>query len=97
MAIEQKIPTPEEIKSTPQSFTEQEINQLKDLRNKLNQITIQFGQISVSKVKLEENEERLKKELSDLEKQEINVAKSLSNKYGKGSINLETGTFTPIG
>ena len=62
MAIEQKIPTPEEIKSTPQSFTEQEINQLKDLRNKLNQITIQFGQISVSKVKLEENEERLKKE-----------------------------------
>ena len=95
MAINQKIPSPEEIKTSPQSFTEQELNQLKELRDNLQKITIQFGQLTVSKIKLEENEVKLKDQLVNLEKQEINLAKSLSNKYGKGSINLETGTFTP--
>jgi len=33
----------------------------------------------------------------DLENQEANIASQLTEKYGKGSINLETGTFTPIG
>ena len=96
MAIQpRKIPTPTEIKNTPQSFSEQELNQLKELRDNLQKITIQFGQLTVSKIKLKENEIKLKDQLSNLEKQEINLAKSLSNKYGKGSINLETGTFTP--
>tara|TARA_R110002020_G_scaffold6422_4_gene27348 strand:- start:51 stop:344 length:294 start_codon:yes stop_codon:yes gene_type:complete len=95
MAIQQKIPTPQEVKSSPTSFTEQELKQLKDLRTKLNQITIKFGQVKVSQIKLKENEESLKKQLDILEKQELDIAKNLSNKYGKGSINIETGTFTP--
>ena len=77
-------------------LTKDEINQLKELRSKMNQITIQFGQLSINKIKLEESQDKLKNELASLEQQEINLAKSLSNKYGKGTINLETGTFTPI-
>ncbi len=98
MAIQQKqnIPTPETIKSSPHTFDEKELNQLKELRSKMNQITIQFGQLSINKIKLEESQDKLKNELASLEQQEINLAKSLSNKYGKGTINLETGTFTPI-
>ena len=72
-----------------------ELNQLKDLRTKLNQVTVKFGQVKISQIKLKETEESLKKQLADLEKQEVDIAKSLSNKYGKGSINIETGTFTP--
>ena len=37
----------------------------------------------------------LKKQLVDLEKKETSMAKTLSTKYGEGSIDLETGTFTP--
>ena len=37
----------------------------------------------------------LKKQIIDLEKKEISIAKKLSNKYGKGSIDTETGTFIP--
>ena len=37
-----------------------------------------------------------KEVLAELEKQEVNLAKTLSDKYGKGSIDLESGTFTPI-
>ena len=96
MAIQQKVPPPQEVKQAPQAFTEQELNQLKDLRSKLNKITAQFGQLAVSKIKIKETEDSLKTQLSALEKQEIDLAKILSNKYGKGTINIETGNFTPV-
>ena len=47
-------------------------------------------------VKLEDTEKGLKLRLSSLEKEESDLAKKLSNKYGKGSIDLNSGTFTPI-
>tara|TARA_B110000211_G_scaffold231086_1_gene291944 strand:+ start:179 stop:472 length:294 start_codon:yes stop_codon:yes gene_type:complete len=95
MAIQEKIPTPQEVKSAPVRFSKDELSQLTKLRTETDQITFQFGQIQISKIKLEENETLLKKQLADLEKREITLAKSLSDKYGKGSINLDTGTFTP--
>ena len=49
------------------------------------------------KKRLEEQEKNLRNQMIDLENQEANIASQLTEKYGKGSINLETGTFTPIG
>ena len=96
MAIQKrKIPTPTEIKNTPQSFSEQELNQLKELRTKINHLVGQFEQLYINKTKLEEQEKSLKKQLFDLENQETNIGKELSKKYGDGSIDLETGTFIP--
>jgi len=96
MAIQnKKIPTPSEIQSSPQEFTQTELNQLKDLRLKINEITINFGQLSINQIKLEEAKTKLIKQLSSLENEETTIAKILSDKYGKGSINLDSGTFTP--
>ena len=55
-----------------------------------------MGSLYVNKIKLEENEVMLKNQLKDLEKKEADLALKLSKKYGKGSIDIETGTFTPI-
>ena len=96
MAIKQKIPSPQEIKNTPQSFTKQELNELKNLRDRIDEISFQFGQLSIQKIKLEEQEDNLKNKLKNLEKEETIIAKKLTSKYGKGSIDLKTGTFTPI-
>ena len=66
MAIQsRKIPSPSDIKSTPQSFTSEELNQIKELRNQLNQLTYKFGQYSLSKIKLEETGNKLKEEYAD--------------------------------
>ena len=92
---ERNIPSPSEIKSMPQSFSSEEINQLKDLRNKINQLALQFGELYIQKVKFEETETQLKTQLSSLEEEEAKLAKSLSEKYGDGSIDLESGTFIP--
>ena len=54
-----------------------------------------MGQLYVNKIKLEEVELKLKKELKSLEEKETNIAKKLSDKYGNGSIDLNSGTFTP--
>ena len=91
----QPIPSPTEIKQSTQSFSEEELNDLKELRIKINNLTLQFGQVSISMLKLSKSKKELESKLLDLEKEESNIAKKLSNKYGDGSIDLGSGTFTP--
>ena len=96
MAIQDKrIPKPSDIKTSPTSFSKEELIEIKDLRLSLDTITFQLGRIVVEKIKLEDTEIQLKKQLKDLEIKEISIAKKLSSKYGKGSIDIETGTFIP--
>jgi hypothetical protein len=96
MAIQdKKIPKPSDIKKSPSSFSEQELKEIKSLRLSLDTVTFQLGRISVEKIKLEESKNNLKNQLKDLEKKEVSIAKKLTSKYGKGSIDIETGTFIP--
>ena len=96
MAIKQKIPSPQEIKTTPQSFSQEELNKIKELRDEINTLSFQFGQLTIQKIRLEEQENSLKEQLNQAEKKEVSLAKNLTSKYGKGSIDLETGTFAPL-
>jgi len=96
MAIGNRIPPPKDIKTSPTSFSPEELNELKKLRTDLSTMTAQFGQLTINKIKLEEEEELLKKELSSILKEEANIAKTFTNKYGKGSLDIETREFTPI-
>ena len=95
MTTEQKIPSPSDLKKGPVQFTNEEITKLRNLQAKFSNATVQFGQLKLSQIKLEESEKVLKEALINLEKEEITLAKGLSDKYGKGSLDIETGTFTP--
>ena len=95
MAIKNKIPTPSEIKSSPISFTQEELNEIRELRAELSTITFKLGQLHINEIKLKNTQKEVNNELSDLEVKESSLAKKLSNKYGKGTIDIETGTFTP--
>ena len=90
MAIkERKIPSPSDIKSSPQKFAKQELDQLISLRDDINQITFKFGQIHLNKINLEKDEIKLKEQLISLEEKEKTLAETLSKKYGDGSIDLD--------
>ena len=91
----EKIPSPEEIKNEPQKFTQEEIDSLKGFQTRLDNIITQFGRINLSRIKLDEQENLLKDEVKKIENEEIELAQKLSDKYGKGSLDIETGTFTP--
>ena len=96
MAIEKKIPSPKEVSESPISIPSQDIDKIKNLQIELNNLHSRFGQLHVTKIKLEEEENNLKKELSFIEKEEAKIAKSFTEKYGKGSLDIKTGEFTPI-
>ena len=93
---EEKIPSPQEIKGEVKKFTQEELDSLKNFQIRLEQVVSQLGRVHLSKIKLDEQEDLLKAEIKNIEKEEQELAKTLSDKYGKGSLDIETGTFTPI-
>tara|TARA_R110000744_G_scaffold310787_1_gene418427 strand:- start:125 stop:418 length:294 start_codon:yes stop_codon:yes gene_type:complete len=76
-------------------FTEDELKSLQELQGTYHQITLAFGQLSLSKLGLDSQESSLKTALADTRTKENELAKLLNDKYGKGSLNIETGEFTP--
>ena len=95
MAINKKVPSQQEVKTSPQSFSQQELDEIKKLRDNLSELTFQLGQLSIQKIKVKDQEKKLINRLNSLEEKENSIAKKITDKYGKGSIDLETGTFTP--
>ena len=77
-------------------FTEEELKLLQDLQGTYQQITLAMGQISLSKIQLENREKSVLNTLNEVREKENELAKELTEKYGKGSLNIETGEFTPI-
>ena len=92
---EEKIPSPKEIKEKVTKFTSEEINSLKSFQSRMEQVVTQLGRVHFSKIKLNEQENMLKDEIKKIEREEQELAQTLTTKYGKGSLDIETGTFTP--
>ena len=78
-----------------QKFTEEEVNSLQEIQKTMDQIIIRFGQIAINREALDSQEKLLKEQLSELKVKEQNLAKTLSDKYGKGTFDLETNEFNP--
>jgi len=49
----------------------------------------------LSKLRLETQENFLQNQLKELEQEETSIAQQLTKKYGKGTIDIESGEFTP--
>ena len=76
-------------------FTEEELKSLQELQGTYNQITMAMGQLSLTRLGLDNQEEQLKTTLVDSRTKENELAKSLTEKYGKGTLNIDNGEFTP--
>ena len=91
----EKLPTHSEVAGQPIKFTQEEINQITELQNKTQSVVYQLGQLKLSEMQLESRFESLKSALESIEKEETSLAEGFSKKYGVGSLNIETGEFTP--
>ena len=78
-----------------QKFTKEELTSLKTIQSKSQEATLKCGQLYLSKLRLESQEKFLQDQIKELEQEEATIAQQLTNKYGKGSIDIETGEFTP--
>jgi len=81
---------PEEVK-----FTEEELKQVQDIQNKYISIQNQFGQLKLAQINLDNQEIDLEEELKNVQTEEKKFLDLTTQKYGQGSLNPETGVFTP--
>ena len=79
----------EQIKLTPE-----EVHKLSEIKNTQESLVISFGEIEYSIQSLEIQKDRIIENLTTLKQDEIELGKSLQQKYGEGSIDLESGVFT---
>ena len=77
------------------NFTEEDLKSLSDLQQSYQRITNSYGQIALAKHNLEEQEAAVKSEFENTRKQEQNLLNSITEKYGPGQLNPQTGVFTP--
>lgn len=72
-------------------LTQDELAQLKSLRDQQNDLVINLGSVEYRMLLLEQNKEILKAQIFELEKLNSEIGQQLIEKYGSGNINLETG------
>lgn len=77
-------------------FTEEELNEIKELQNLYNTVVYQAGQVYLDKLTLRNKENQVNSNMEEVKKKEETIISSLTKTYGVGSINLETGEFTSI-
>jgi len=76
-------------------LTEEEVSKLKELKNEFQQLTNVVGNLEIQIMDYELKKEQMKISLNNLQQKEFILAKELNEKYGEGSISLETGEFLP--
>ncbi len=83
-------------------FTDDELKKIQDVQTSYQQKTALFGQLSLQKFQvsrqldsLDQAEENLRNEIIQLETDERELVKELNQKYGAGTLDPQTGTFTP--
>jgi|TARA_R110002167_G_scaffold162934_1_gene359572 deoxyhypusine synthase len=77
-------------------FQDEEVKSLKDIQLEMDQVIIRFGQIAINREALSSQENQLRTQLSELKGKENTLAQSLTEKYGKGTFDLENNEFTPV-
>ena len=84
-----------------EKLTPEELQSIKDLQSKYNQIIFEIGIAEAQTIafekqitKLREGKVGLVSDLETIERKESELVASLQEKYGEGNINIETGEIT---
>ena len=75
---------------------ENELKQITDLQVKKESLVQELGQIELLKLDLKARRVNADKFLATLIEEEETLGRWLEETYGKGTINLEKGEFTPL-
>jgi hypothetical protein len=75
-------------------LTQEELTQLKDLQTQQNNLLMNLGSIEYRMSLLEQTKNELKSQVLEIEKMNNELGAQLTEKYGSGNLNLETGEIT---
>jgi hypothetical protein len=84
-----------------QKLTQEEFSLINSIKIEYSHKVEEFGRLKMDKIFVKQQwdslnleEEKLEKEVSEIQSREKNIMKTLEEKYGIGTINMETGVFT---
>ena len=83
-------------------FTQKEMDRIKEIQSSYLGVQQAFGQLEVNRIRLEQQLDatqqasvELRDKFSEVQTNEQKLIEELNEKYGDGSLDLESGTFTP--
>ena len=83
-------------------FTEDEMKQINELQNGYVSLQNALGQLSVSRIRLEQQlndldtaEDNIKSQFIENQTKERDFVDGINKKYGDGNLDINTGVFTP--
>ncbi len=74
-------------------LSKEEIDNLSSLQQQQDNFVVQLGQIEYQKNLLDQQKENIYTNIKSFEDNQIQLAQQLEKKYGKGTVNLESGEF----
>lgn len=77
-------------------LTQEELSQIETIKQKSQALIQELGQIELLKLDLKSRKDNALTFLGELKQEEKELAQALETAYGKGTINLEKGEFTPF-
>ncbi|MDB4344595.1 hypothetical protein OAA39_00075 [bacterium] len=78
------------------NLTQEETQQLKELRTKTSELTFLRGQIGIAEDNIKRQLNELAEQFNELYKTESEISQDMFKKYGKGEVDLEKGTFIRV-
>ena len=76
-------------------FTEEELARVQNIQKSYANVQNQFGQLKLAQIRLDNDEVTLEDALKSIQDEEKKFLDGITEKYGQGSLNPETGVFTP--
>ncbi len=83
-------------------FTQEELDSIKKIQTKYQSLGISLVQLEILKKsiyaeldKVRDSEEKIKEEVTKTSQEEEQLSKALSEKYGIGTLDLQSGVFKP--
>ena len=74
-------------------LSQEEISKLEESRTEENKILVEAGRIALNKILFQEREDQNMEEYKMFRSKQNELAQSLQNKYGEGTINVDSGEF----
>lgn len=88
--------------SENKQFTKEELTEVQGLRDRMSRLVAQFGELKLEQILHKQKAENLdilenqyNKEYKDIQQKELELVKKFNEKYGRGTLDLESGTFSP--
>ena len=83
-------------------FTEKELTKIKEIQNSYLGVQQAFGQLEVNKLRLNQQldaslgaSDEIRSKFTEIQTDEQKLIEDLNEKYGDGTLDIESGTFTP--